>query len=68
MQPVAGSVNSFLYSEALKKSKIKWTDETLEAWLTDTDRLVPDNDMSFHVEKKEERGEIIAYLRQNSGK
>ena len=64
---VAGSVDSFQYSEALKKSKIIWTDETLEQWLTDTEKLVPDNDMSFHVEKADERGEIIAYLKQNSG-
>ena len=65
---VAGSVDSFQYSEALKKSKITWTDATLDKWLTDTEKLVPDNDMSFHVEKPDERGEIIAYLKQNSGK
>jgi cytochrome c len=65
---VAGSVDSFQYSEALKKSKITWTETTLDKWLTDTEKLVPDNDMSFHVEKADERGEIIAYLKQNSGK
>ena len=63
----AGSVDSFQYSEALEKSKIKWTEATLEKWLTDTEKLVPDNDMAFHVEKPEERTEIIAYLKQNSG-
>ena len=65
---VAGSVDSFQYSEALKKSKITWTDATLDKWLTDTEKLGPDNDMSFHVEKPDERGEIIAYLKQNSGR
>jgi cytochrome c len=65
---VAGSVDSFQYSEALKKSKITWTDETLEQWLTDTEKLVPGNDMTFHVEKAAERADIIAYLRENSGK
>ena len=65
---VAGSVDSFQYSEALKKSKITWTETTLDKWLTDTEKLVPDNDMTFHVEKADERGEIIAYLKQNSGK
>jgi cytochrome c len=64
----AGSVDSFQYSDALKKSKIKWTDETLEKWLTDTEKLIPDNDMTFHVERSDERAEIIAYLKQNSGK
>ena len=59
----AGSVDSFQYSEALKKSKITWTDEMLDQWLTDTEKLVPGNDMTFHVEKAAERSEIIAYLK-----
>jgi cytochrome c len=61
---VAGSVESFQYSDALKKSKITWTDETLDQWLTDTEKLVPGNDMTFHVERAAERADIIAYLRQ----
>jgi cytochrome c len=65
---VAGSVASFQYSDALKKSKITWTAQTLDKWLADTEKLVPDNEMTFHVEKPEERGEIIAYLKQSSGK
>lgn len=64
----AGSVDSFQYSDALKKSKIVWTDETLDRWLTDTEKFVPNNDMTFHVEKADERRDIIAYLKQNSGK
>ena len=63
----AGTIESFQYSDALKKSGIKWTDENLDKWLSDTDKLVPDNDMTFHVEKADERNEIIAYLR-NPGK
>ena len=64
----AGSLNSFEYSDALKKSKIKWVEDTLDKWLTDTEKLVPNNDMTFHVEKAEERSEIISYLKQNSGR
>jgi cytochrome c len=64
----AGSVDSFQYSDALKKSGVKWTEETLDKWLTDTEKLVPNNDMTFHVERADERSEIIAYLKQNSGK
>ena len=65
---VAGSVESFQYSDALKKSKITWSDETLEQWLTDTEKLVPGTDMTFHVEKSAERTDIIAYLRQGPDK
>jgi len=64
----AGSMDSFQYSDALKKSRIVWTDETLDRWLTDTEKLVPNNDMTFHVEKIDERREIIAYLKLNSGR
>jgi cytochrome c len=64
----AGSLDSFQYSDALKKSKIVWTEQTLDRWLADTEKLVPNNDMTFHVEKADERREIIGYLKQNSGK
>jgi cytochrome c len=58
----AGTVPSFEYSEALRKARIVWTEQTLEKWLADPDILVPGNDMPFHVEKKEERQAIIKYL------
>jgi cytochrome c2 len=64
----AASVSTFEYSAALQKSKITWTEETLEKWLTDPDKLVPDNDMPFHVPSADERREIIAYLKQLAGK
>jgi cytochrome c len=63
----SGSVNAFQYSDSLKKAKIVWKEETLDRWLTDTERLVPNNDMTFHVEKADERSDIIAYLKQTSG-
>jgi cytochrome c2 len=34
----------------------------------DPDKVVPDSDMAFHVEKADERREIIAYLKRLSGK
>jgi len=64
----AASVASFEYSAALKKSKLKWTEETLDKWLIDPEKLVPDNDMTFHVESMDERRAIISYLKQKAGK
>jgi cytochrome c len=64
----AGSIDSFQYSDALKKSRIVWNDDTLDRWLTDTEKLVPNNDMTFHVDKSDERRDIIAYLKQISAK
>jgi cytochrome c len=62
----AGAIDSFQYSEALGKSGIKWTSENLDKWLTDTERLVPNNDMTFHVEKADERSAIIEFLKTTS--
>ena len=62
----AAALYSFAYSDALKKSKIVWTQEALERWLADPDTLVPGNDMTFHVENAEERAAIVAYLKQQS--
>ena len=64
----AGSLDSFQYSDGLKNSKIKWAEGSLDKWLTDTEKLVPNNDMTYHVEKADERSAIIAYLKQNSGR
>ena len=64
----AGSVASFQYSPALQKSKLTWTSETLDKWLTDPDKLVPNNDMTFSVPSQAERSAIIAYLKEMSKK
>jgi cytochrome c len=63
----AGAISSFQYSGPLQKSKIMWTDETLDKWLTDPEKMVPDSDMAFHVESADERREIISFLK-GSGK
>ena len=62
----AGTVKTFKYSEALKNAKHTWDEAKLENWLTDTESVVPDNDMSFRVPKQEERAAIIAYLKSLS--
>jgi cytochrome c len=62
----AASLDSFAYSDALRKSKIEWNDATLERWLAGPDRFVPGNDMEFHVDNAGERSAIIAYLKKNA--
>jgi cytochrome c len=64
----AGSVSSFSYSTALKSAHINWDAESLDKWLANPDKVVPDTDMAFHVEKADERRDIIAYLKELSGK
>ena len=65
---MSGSVSSFNYSTALKNAHITWDAESLDRWLTDPDKVVPDTDMAFHVDNTEERRDIIAYLKDLSGK
>ena len=64
----AGTVASFEYSGALKKSKIVWNAATLEKWLSGPAQFVPGVDMDFHLENSDERREVIAFLKQSSGK
>src|SRR5580692_3035498 len=64
----SGTIASFAYSDALKRVHIVWDDATLDKWLTDTDELIPGNDMAFHVPKPEERTDIIRFLRAVSQK
>jgi len=65
---MAASVKSFQYSAPLKNAKFTWDEATLDKWLTDTESVVPDNDMTFRVPKAEERAAIIAYLKSLSAR
>jgi cytochrome c2 len=60
---MTAAVKTFKYSTALEKAGITWDEGKLDTWLSDPDSLIPDNDMSFRVPKKEERALIIAYLK-----
>jgi len=63
---MAGTVKTFQYSTPLQKAGFTWDEARLDKWLTDTESVVPDNDMSFRVPKSEERAAIIAYLKSLS--
>jgi cytochrome c len=64
----AGRIPSFKYSDAMKGAQFAWDQTLLDRWLTNTESVVPDNDMDFHVPKADERADIIEYLRVSSGK
>jgi len=63
----AGTAEDFDYSEAVAGSGIMWAEDTLERWLSDPERLIPGQRMSFRVAKAEDRGDIIAFLKRESG-
>jgi len=59
----AGTVTSFQYSDAVRAAQITWDEALLDKWLTDTESVIPNNDMAFRVPSAEERADIIAFLR-----
>jgi cytochrome c len=62
----AGTDPQFAYSDAMKSASVSWDDSTLDRWLTDTESVIPGNDMTFRLNDPVERANIIAYLRQLS--
>jgi len=64
----AGAVKTFQYSKPLRNAGFVWDADKLDKWLTDTESVVPDNDMAFRVPKQEERAAIIAYLKSLSSR
>jgi cytochrome c len=62
----AGSLPSFdRYSDALKSSGIIWDDRALDGWLTDPQRMVPDNDMPFEgIKDTRARADLLAFLKE----
>lgn len=61
----AGSLPSFeRYSDALKSSGIIWDEHSLNAWLTDPDSMVPDNEMPFNgIKNASDRADLLAFLK-----
>lgn len=60
----AGSLNDYVYSDALKKSGIVWDESTLSRWLTDPSAMVPGTKMFFKIDSPQNRADIIAYLKE----
>lgn len=58
----AGGAAGYDYSPALAASKVRWDARTLEAWLTDPERLIPGQKMGYRVEAQQDRTDLIAYL------
>lgn len=58
----AGSVLGYDYSEALARSRIVWSRETLRAWLAGPEQLVPGQKMGYSLGEALDRADVVAYL------
>jgi cytochrome c len=62
----AGSLPNFeRYSDALKSSGIIWDDRSLDGWLANPQRMVPDNEMPFEgIDDGRVRADLLAFLKE----
>lgn len=58
----AGSVKSYRYSDALNKSKVVWSRDTLTAWLANPEMLIPGQRMGYAMDNAQDREDVVAYL------
>ena len=59
----AGALADFRYSPALKRSGITWTPETLDIFLADPQKAVPNNRMPYAgMPDAADRADLIAFL------
>lgn len=64
----AGTVAGFAYSEALSAADIVWSAEALDDWLARPSDFLPGNRMVFAgIRKPEDRANLIAYLKRETG-
>jgi cytochrome c len=64
----SGTVADFAYSPALKKARIVWNEEALEKWLADPDAFIAGNDMDFQVSKRQDRQDLIRFLKESAAR
>jgi nitrite reductase (NO-forming) len=63
MGKTAGTQSGFNYSDAMKQSKVVWTSETLNQFLSGPQKMIPGNKMPFPGLKTEhDRTDVIAFL------
>lgn len=64
----AASVAGFNYSAAMKASKLKWDDKTLDQFLAAPMKKVPGTRMPIGVADPAKRAALIAYLKTETAK
>lgn len=58
----AGSAVGYSYSEAVRNSKIVWDHDTLIAWLTNPEALIPGQRMGYSMDNAQDREDVVVYL------
>lgn len=62
---MAGTLEGYKYSSALKLADFVWSEEKLDKWLASPRTFLPGNRMTFTgLAKEQERKDLLAYLKQ----
>ena len=64
----AGSAPGYVYSAAVKSSKVIWSEKTIDKWLKNPEKFIPGQKMGFMMPDAKDRADVIAYLSQASVK
>ena len=59
----AGTATGYAYSPALKKSRIIWSEKTLDLWLSGPEMLIAGQKLGYSVSEAADRSDLIAYLK-----
>ena len=61
----AGSVEGFKYSDAMKKSGVTWSEETIAEYIADPRGYIKGNRMAFvGLKDEEDVANLVAYLKE----
>ncbi len=58
----AGSVKDYDYSDALRQSRLVWSQANLQRWLADPEKLIPGQKMGYRLDVAQERADVVKYL------
>jgi cytochrome c len=61
-----GAVPAYDYSPALRASRVRWDEASLNLWLADPEKFIPGQRMGYAVTSAGDREDVIAYLRSVS--
>jgi cytochrome c len=64
----AATAKGFAYSAALKSSGLVWNEASLDRWLADPEKVAPGQAMGVSVPEAQARADLIAFLKQLSGR
>jgi cytochrome c len=63
----AGTVERYVYSDAMRNSNIVWTEATLDRYLEATQDFIPGNKMYGGLAIEQDRIDLIAWLKKATG-